>query len=92
MIIIVLFVHASLEEEETAAKHVLDIFHDRVLVAQCRAGCDHRYLGDHHHQMPVSGGHHHHHKMSVSGARGQCWTVCHLLASAPPVWAQICDR
>ena len=80
VIMIVMFVHASVEEEETAAKHVLDIFHDRVLVAQCRAGCDHRYLG------------HPHHQMSVEGARGQCWTVCHLLASAPPVWARICDR
>ena len=69
--ILILFVGHSLEEE---AQHVLDIFHDRVLVAQCRAGCDLRYMGDPH-----------------GADRGQCWTVCHLLASAPVIWAQICE-
>ena len=71
---ILYIVHPSLEEE---AQHVLDIFQDRLLVAQCRAGCDLRYLGDHQHHQGAD--------------RGQCWTVCHLLASAPPVWARICE-
>ena len=66
--ILIVFIVHSLEEE---AQQVLDIFHDRVLVAQCRAGCDLRYLDD--------------------LDRGQCWTVCHLLASAPVIWTQICE-
>ena len=40
---LIVFVVHSLEEEP---HQVLDIFHDRVLVAQCRAGCDLRYLDD----------------------------------------------
>ena len=77
---ILFVVHPSLEEE---AQRVLDIFQDRLLVAQCRAGCDLRYLGDHQQQQ--------HQHLTPGADRGQCWTVCHLLASAPPVWARICE-
>ena len=70
-IVILVFVHSSLEE---GAQQVLDIFHDRLLVAHCRAGCELVY------------------KAQPLGADiGQCWTVCHLMSSAPPVWAKICE-
>ena len=70
-IIVWVVIVRSLEEER---QRVLEIFLDRLHVAQCRANCDLQYQDD-----------------LSSANRGQCWTVCHVLASDPPLWARICE-